>query len=68
MATNVCSRSRRKFIKVKTFAEQYDMSEKTVYKMIKNNPIFEPAIMKIGEKGVRVDQDMMFDIMQQYYR
>lgn len=67
MATNVCSRSRRRFVKVKTFAEQYDMSDKTVYQMIKN-PIFEPAIMKIGEKGVRVDQDMMFEIMQQYYR
>ena len=67
MATNVCSRSRRKFIKVKTFAEQYDMSDKTVYQMLKN-PIFEPAIMKIGEKGVRLDQDMMFDIMQQYYK
>lgn len=66
MATNVCSRSRRKFIKVKAFAEQYDMSEKTVYKMIKD-PIFEPAKMKIGQKGVRLDPDMTFEIMQQYY-
>lgn len=67
MATNICSRSRRKFIKVKTFAEQYDMSEKTVYQMIKN-PVFEPAIMKIGEKGIRLDQDLMFEMMQQYFK
>ncbi len=66
MATNILSKSRRRFVKVKTFAEQFDMSDKTVYQMIKN-PIFEPAIIKIGEKGIRLDQDKAFEIMQQYY-
>ncbi len=67
MSTNILSKSRRKFIKVKTFAEQFDMSDKTVYQMLKN-PIFEPAITKIGKKGIRIDQDKVFEIMQQYYR
>lgn len=67
MSTNICSRSRIKYIKVKDFAEQYSMSTKTVYKMI-NNPYFEDAVIKISTKGVRVNQDLLFDLMQKYYK
>lgn len=44
MATNILSKTRR-FVKVKDFAEIYDISDKTVYQMIKN-PIFEEAVKK----------------------
>ncbi len=57
---------RKKFIKVKDFAEQFDMSDKTVYQMIKN-PIFKEAVKKIGNKGIRLDEDKMLEIMEQYY-
>ncbi len=67
MATNILSRTRRKFVKVKDFAEQYDMSDKTVYQMIKN-PIFEEAVKKIGNRGIRLDEEKMVSIMEQYYR
>lgn len=58
---------RRKITKVKDFAEQYDMSDKTVYQMIKN-PIFEEAVIKIGNRGIRLDEQKMVSIMEQYYR
>lgn len=67
MATNVCSRSRTKYIKVKDFANQYEMSSKTVYQMLKN-PIFDQATIKIGNRGVRINQDLAFEIMQKYYK
>jgi Mn-dependent DtxR family transcriptional regulator len=67
MATNILSKTRRKFIKVKDFAEQFDMSDKTVYQMIKN-PIFEEAVRRIGSKGIRLDEEKMIEIMEQYYR
>lgn len=67
MATNILSKTRRKFIKVKDFAEQYDMSDKTVYQMLKN-PIFNEAIKKIGNRGIRLDEQKMISIMEQYYR
>lgn len=58
---------RKKFIKVKDFAEQFDMSDKTVYQMIKN-PIFKEAVKKIGNRGIRLDENKMLEIMEQYYR
>lgn len=67
MSTNMCSRSRSKYISVKQFAEQYSMSKQAVYKIIKNS-YFEDAVMKIGTRGVRVKQDLLFDLMQKYYK
>ena len=66
MPANILTK-RRKFVKVKDFAEQFDMSDKTVYQMIKN-PIFEEAVRKIGNRGIRLDEDKMISIMEQYFR
>ena len=66
MPANILTK-RRKFTKVKDFAEQYDMSDKTVYQMIKN-PIFEEAVIKIGNRGISLDEQKMISIMEQYYR
>lgn len=67
MATNILSKKRKKFVKVKDFAEIYDISDKTVYQMIKN-PIFTEAVRKIGDRGIRLDEEKMISIMEQYYR
>ncbi len=66
MATNILSKTRR-FVKVKDFAEIYDISDKTVYQMIKN-PIFEEAVKKVGKRGIRLNKEKMISIMEQYYR
>ena len=45
MSTNICSRSRNKYISVKQFAEYYSMSKQAVYKTIKI-PYFEDAVLE----------------------
>lgn len=67
MATNMCSRIRTKLVKVKDFAQIYDMSDKTVYQMIKN-PIFSEAVKKIGTRGIRLDEEKMITTMEQFFR
>ncbi len=56
-----------RYLKVKDFAQIFNISDKTVYQMIKN-PIFEEAIKKIGTRGIRLDEEKMTSIMSQYYR
>lgn len=67
MATNICSRTRRNFVKPSKIAEQYDISKAQIYKILAL-PVFEDAIIKIGDKGIRVDQDKFYEIREQYYR
>lgn len=67
MATNTCSRTRRAFVKPSKIAEQYDISKAQIYKILAL-PVFEDAIIKIGDKGIRVDQDKFYEIREQYYR
>ena len=67
MATNMCSRTRPKFVRVKDFAQIYNMSDKTVYQMIKE-PVFYDAVKKIGTRGIRLDEEKMIATMEQYYR
>ena len=67
MATNICSRTRRNFVKPIKIAEQYDISRPQVYKML-SLPIFAEAVIRIGDKGIRVDQDKFYEIREQYYR
>lgn len=67
MATNVCSRSRTKYVKVKDFAEQFAMSRARAYRIL-SMPVFEEAIIKTGEKSIAVNLDKAFEIMQQYFR
>lgn len=67
MATNICSRKRSNFVKPSKIAEQYDISKAQIYKML-SLPVFADAIVKIGDKGIRVDQDKFYEIREQYYR
>ena len=67
MATNLCSRTRRNFVKPSKIAEQYDISKAQVYRLLAM-PIFAEAIEKVGEKTIRVDQDKFYEIREQYFR
>lgn len=67
MATNVCSRSRKKYVKVKDFAEQFAISRSQAYKIL-GMEIFKEAVVKAGERRISVDADKAFEIMQQYFR
>lgn len=67
MATNICSRSRRNFISVKKLAEQYDVTRQDIYAKLKL-PEFAETIVKIGDRGIRVDQDKYYEILTQVYR
>lgn len=67
MATNCLSKTRRKFATVKEIAEQYSVTVQDIYKKLKL-PIFEEAIIKIGNRGIRVDQDKYYEILERTYR
>lgn len=67
MAINTCSRTRKNYVSVKKIAEQYDVSDKQIYKLLAM-PIFKDAIKRIGPRSIRVDQDKFYEINEQYFR
>lgn len=67
MATNICSRTRRNFVKPIKIAEQYDISKAQAYRLL-SLPVFSEAIEKVGDKTIRVDQDKFYEIRKQYFR
>ena len=64
--TKLQQKTRIKYVTPKEFAEQYSISKAQVYNILKR-PEMEEAIIKIGEKGMRVNLDKAFDIMQQIF-
>lgn len=64
---NILKRSRRVYKSVKEVAEQFNLSQKQVYRNIKR-PEFEDCIAKFGTGCVRVDIDKYFEICQQVFR
>lgn len=67
MATNICSRTRRNFVKPSKIAEQYDISRAQVYRLL-SLPVFSEAVEKVGDNTIRVDQDKFYEIRKQYFR
>lgn len=67
MATNICSRSRTKYVKPLDLKEQYSMSKAQIYRILAR-PEMQEAIIKMGDRTIRVDQDRFFEICQQIYR
>ena len=65
-ATKLQQKLRIKYVTPKEFAEQYSISKAQVYNILKR-PEMEEAIIKIGEKGMRVNLDRAFEIMQQIF-
>ena len=67
MATNICSRTRRKFIPVNELAEELDVCVQQIYKILKRNEM-EDAVKKVGTAGIRVDKEKFYTILEQIYR
>ena len=65
--TKLQQRARIKYVTVKEFQEQYSLSKAQSYNIL-NKPEMLEAVIKIGEKGIRVNLDKAFEIMQQIFR
>lgn len=67
MATNICSRTRRNFVKPLELKEELKLGKTTIYDLLKK-PEMEPAVERTGPKGIRVDKDMFYEILKKLYR
>lgn len=65
--TKLSEKARVKYVTVKEFQEQYSLSRPQAYKILAM-PEMEEAVIKVGEKGKRVNLDRAFEIMQQIFR
>ena len=65
--TKLSEKGRVKYVTVKEFQEQYSLSRPQAYKILAM-PEMEEAVIKVGEKGKRVNLDRAFEIMQQIFR
>lgn len=65
-ATKLQERARTKYVTIKEFQEQYSLSRPQAYKILAM-PEMEEAIIKVGERGKRVNLDRAFEIMQQIF-
>lgn len=66
-ATKLQERARKKYVTVKEFYEHYTLSKSQAYAMLQR-PEFDEAKIKVGAKGIRIDLDRAFEIMQQIYK
>lgn len=65
--TRLQEKARKKYITPKQFMEQYSLSKSQAYRILAM-PEMEETKIKIGTKGVRIDLDRAFEIMQQIFR
>lgn len=65
--TKLQEKARVKYVTAKEFAEQYSLSKANAYRILAM-PEMEEAVMKTGEKGIRVNLDKAFEIMQHIFR
>lgn len=66
MATNICSRTRRTFVKPLELKEQLQLGKTRIYELLRK-PEMQKAIIRTGEKGIRVDRDKFFEILEKLY-
>ncbi len=66
MSTNICSRTRTKYVTVKEIAEELDCCVQQIYRTIKR-PEMQDCVKKIGTAGVRIDKDKFYKTMEQIY-
>ena len=60
MATNICSRTRTKYVTVKELAEELGCCVQQIYKILKRP--------EMATAGVRIDKDEFYRILEQIYR
>ena len=65
--TRLQEKARKKYVKPRQFAEQYDISKSQLYRIL-NMQEFQEAIIKVGAKTKRINVDRAFEIMQQVFR
>lgn len=65
--TRLQEQARKKYVTVKDFKEQYNLSKTQAYTIL-SRPEFEEAKIKVGSKAIRIDLDRAFEIMQQIFR
>ena len=66
MAINTCSRTRRTFVKPLELKEQLQLGKTRIYDILKM-PEMKDAICRTGKKGIRVDRDKFFEILEKLY-
>ncbi len=64
--TKLQEKARKKYVTVDEFIKQYSLSKSQAYRLLKM-PEMEEAVMKVGEKGMRVDLDLAYEIMQKIF-
>lgn len=67
MATNICSKKRPKYAKVKELAEELNCTEQQIYKTVKR-PDMKDTVKKIGRSGIRIDVEKFYTRLEQIYR
>ena len=67
MPTNLCSRSRAKYVKPSDLMEQFSVSKAQIYRILAR-PEMAEAIIKMGDSAIRVNLDKFFEISQQIYK
>lgn len=67
MATNICSRSRTKWVTAKEISEELNCCVQQIYKNLKR-PEMQICVKRIGTAGIRVDKDEFYRIMEQIHR
>lgn len=65
-ATKLQEKARKKYVTVNEFRNQYSLSKPQAYRLLKM-PEMSEAVVKVGEKGIRVDLDLAFEIMQKIF-
>ena len=65
--TRLQERARKKYVTVKEFQKQYNLSKTQAYTILQR-PEFEEVKIKVGAKAIRIDLDEAFKIMQQIFR
>lgn len=67
MVTNLCSRTRTQYIKVKDLAKELDVTVQQIYKEIKR-PEMATCVKKVGSAGIRIDKQEYYRVAAQIYR
>jgi hypothetical protein len=65
--TNTLSKKRTRYTTAKELAEELVTSVQQIYRILKR-PEMKDAIVKLGEKSVRVNKEMFYQILEQIYR
>ena len=66
MATNICSRTRTQYSKPMELKEELQLGKTRIYDILKL-PEMQEAIKRTGKKGIRVDRNKFFDVLDKLY-